>query len=371
MVSLGFTLVLSACATQSFKNIPAPPQLQGEYTPVVIADVDVLAMNARMIEFLERYVLEYEDPNIKRQLLSMALTNRAILGFHYNIERTLTANEAFNTRSGNCIAFANLFIAMAREAGLKARYHEVLIPPEWTSQNDTFVISKHINVVVDSPHGPFEVDISGREIKINAKRRIMSDQEAKSMYFNNLGAEELLVNNLSVAYAYLIKAIEIDPGASDSWSNLGVVLGRNGQKRDAEKAYLTALDISPDQLTAMGNLYDIYIMEENLAAAADLQSKVERYRQENPYYLLTLSDEALKNDQFRDSIRLLNLAIEKKDTEHLLHFAMAKTQYLYGNTVEAETSLLRARELAPKDIKENYSRPLHELVEENTSESLN
>ena len=98
------------------------------------------------------------------------------------------------------------------------------------------------------------------------------------MYFNNLGIDELLLGNLPKSYAYLVKAIDVDPGASDSWSNLGVVLGRNGQTGDAKKAYLTALDIRPDQLTAMGNLYDIYIMEENLAAAADLQSRVERYR---------------------------------------------------------------------------------------------
>ena len=140
-----------------------------------------------MEAFLELYVLGYDNKDVKRQLLSLALTNRAMLGFHYNDERTLTAQEAFETRSGNCVAFANLFIAMAREAGLDARYHEVLIPPEWSAREDTFIISKHINVMVKGQSGPFEVDISGREIKLNAKRRIMSDREAYVMYLNNLG----------------------------------------------------------------------------------------------------------------------------------------------------------------------------------------
>lgn len=366
---LWLALLLTSCATSSIKT-PEPPALDHESPVVEISDYNLLEVTPRMEAFLEHYVLAYDDQDVKRQLLSMALTNRAMLGFHYNDERTLTASEAFETRSGNCVAFANLYIAMARKAGLDARYHEVLIPPEWSAQEDTFIISKHINVMVKGRNGPWELDISGREIKLNAKRRIMEDREAYVMFLNNLGVNALLEDDLPTAHAFLAKAIEVAPNVTDSWSNIGVVLSRNGQLRDAEFAYQTALRINPDELTAMGNLYDLYVDQENLAAAEKLATRVERYRKENPYYLLLLSDEATQRQDFKESLDLLKQAIRQNKTDHRLHFAMARTQYLSGRVDEAEDSLSRARELAPTDEPDIYERPLSELVESDAFSSL-
>jgi Flp pilus assembly protein TadD len=77
---------------------------------------------------------------------------------------------------------------------------------------------------------------------------------------------------------------------------------------------------------------------------------------------LKLSDEALLDHQYEESISLLQKAIKKKKNDHQLHFALAKTQYLSGELADAESSLVRARELAPKDMMVYYGRPLDELV---------
>ncbi len=75
-----------------------------------------------------------------------------------------------------------------------------------------------------------------------------------------------------------------------------------------------------------------------------------------------MSDEALEQANFEESANLLRRAIEKKEDEHLLHFALAKTQYLSGEKAAAQSSLDRARELAPEGMLAHYSRPLQELV---------
>lgn len=361
--------LLPGCASQ-FVAHTTPPPLIDAGPAVVIADVDVLEVTPRMHRFLESYVLDYESANTRRQLLSLALVDRSMLGFHYNESHTLTAKEAFNTRSGNCIGFANLFIAMAREAGLNAQYHEVVIAPEWRSQQDTLLVAKHINVVVSTARGPYQVDISGREINSGSKRKILKDHEAKALYFNNLAAEALIDGDLPTAHAYLLKAIETAPRLPDAWSNLGVVLARNEQLNDAELAYRTALRIDHTDRTAMANLYELYMALGKTSEAIVLKNKVDRYRKENPYYLLALSEEAIEQEQFDESMDLLTRAIEKKDNEHLLHFAMARTQYLSGQKVEARSSLDRARELAPEEVQQDYNRPLHELVQVTDSASL-
>ena len=350
--------------------LAAPPPLLTSEPAIVIPDIDLLEMSPRMDRFLNQYVTEKDGSDLRRQLLAIAIADSSILGFYYNDVRTLTAEQAFNTRSGNCIAFANLFIALAREAGLDARYHEVSIPPEWTSRDDTFIIAKHINVLVDSPRGSYEVDISGREIKAGARRRVMTDREAKALFFNNLAIDALFADDIRTAHAYLVKAIETAPKSADAWSNLGVVLARNEQYSDAELAYLTALEIDGGDRTAMSNLYELYFLQEKLDEAQALQARVERYRQDNPYYLLQLSDEAIEHKQYSAALDLLTRAISKKENEHRLHFAMAKTQYLAGERDAAEHSLSRARELAPEDELHNYSRPLQELVLTTTQTSL-
>jgi len=112
----------------------------------------------------------------------------------------------------------------------------------------------------------------------------------------------------------------------------------------------------------MNNLYEVYLVQENLEAAEELRVKVEKYREKNPYYLMKLSEESLELGQYEESINLLQRAIKKKDNDHILYFAMAKTQYLSGQTVAAQDSLVRARELAPQRMLAYYSRPLKELV---------
>ena len=363
VVLLAGVLILGACASNPSVDTSIPP-LHGAAPVEQVADVDLLATTAEMEAFLERYILPYEDAQTRLNMLTLAITSSGVLGFDYDDTRTLTAAEAFKTRSGNCISFANMMIALARNAGLDASYQEVLIQPVWTSREDTLLITKHINVVVSSPRYSYVVDVSGVRISEYDRRRIIADLDAKTLYYSNIGAEALIGNELPTAWAYLSRAIDMESRLTDPWVNLGVVYARNDQLDAAELAYRTALKIDPSSASAMSNLYEVYLVQEDMIAAAELENKVERYRKKNPYYLMMLSEESLQMGRYEESIRLLERALKKKDDDYILHFAMAKTQYLSGETLAAQNSLHRVRELAPEKLLAYYSRPLHELVME-------
>jgi len=360
-------LLLAGCASQQISNLK-PPLLLHAGPEVQVADVDVLAVSPTMEEFLERYILPYPNRHTRLTLLMNAASANGVLGFVYDEGLTLTSAEAFDTRAGNCIGFANMLVALARRAGLKAEYQEVFRQPEWYSREDTVLLVKHINVVLESAGYTYVMDVSGVRFSPNVRRRVINDDYAKALYLNNIGAESLLKNDLPTAYAYMAKAIKTEPGLTDSWVNMGVVLGRNEQLDDAAFALRTALEIDSYEYAAASNLYEVYIAQGDLESAAQLEQKVERYRRNNPYYLLQLSEEALVENRYEESIKLLQKAIKKKNNEHMLHFAMAKTQYLSGETEAAESSLSRARELAPENKLTYYDRPLGELVAEQESE---
>ena len=355
--------MLGACASQQpVKN--NPPPLQNFGPALQVADVDILEPTAEMDEFLERYVLKYSDLHTRMYLLMNSVTSNGVLGFKYDEGLTLTAKEAFETRTGNCIAFANMMIVLARKSDVKAHYQEVFRRPEWANHEDTVLLVKHINVVLEIPGYTYVVDISGVKINPNMRQRIIKDSYAKALYWNNIGAEALLENDLPKAHAYMSRAIETEPFITDAWINMGVVLGRNEQLEDAEFALKNALEIDGSEYSAMSNLYEVYVAQEDLASADELRAKVESYRQSNPYYLLRLSDEAFAEARFEESINLLQRAIRKKKNDHQLHFALAKTQYLSGELDAAEGSLVRARELAPQEMLVYYGKPLDQLVAE-------
>lgn len=360
-------LMVGACATQQLSEF-TPPRLQHPGPGVQIPDVDVLAVSPAMDQFLERYILPYKNPETKIQLLVESSLRNGVLNFDYDESQTLTAEEAFSTHSGNCVGFSNMMIALTRRAGLKARYQEITREPEWSMDEETMLLLKHLNVVVETARTDYVIDVSGLEISPNARRRIVEDNYAKALYLNNLGAEALIENNLPLAYAYMTKAIAVEPMMTDSLVNLSVVFRRNDQTRDAITVLKRALDIDDSQISAMNNLYEIYIELGDQPSAQALQARVERHRRNNPYYLMNLGIEARELENYEESIRLAKNAIKIKEDDHQLYFELAKSEYLSGRESAAEKSMMRVRELAPRDMLAYYTRPLDELIAEEQAE---
>jgi len=362
IIILAGILMLCACASVQ-TTIVTPPPLQYPGPVVQVDDIDVLAVTPAMEEFLARYVLKYGNPQTRLELLVTSVVKSGVLGFEYDDTLTMTASQAFEAAKGNCVAFANMMIALARRAGLRATYQEIFLSPEWSDyKDDTVLLIKHVNVVVEAGHMNWVVDVSGVDIHPSDRRRIIEDSYAKALYLTNIAVGSLLENDLPRAYAYMLRAIETDPAVTDPWVNLGVVYGRNDQLEDAAFAFNRALQIDPNEFSAMSNLYEVYVEQGNFKAAAELEPRVERYRRKNPYYLLRLSVEALERKHYEESVSLLKSAIRKKNDDHKLHFALARTQYLSGDLAAAQSSLRRARELAPESMMAYYDRPLDELV---------
>ena len=364
MLGLGLT----ACRSLPVKPPEIPP-LVNQQSAEPARPVDVLTVTPKMQGFLDRYVLPYDNERVRVSLLMLAVADKGVLGFHYNDEQTLTAPEAFVKRSGNCVAFANLMVALAREAGLEAYYQEVQLDPVWSSRGETLMVTKHINVVVESSHYAYTMDVSGQDLGASAPRRKLNDKEALALYYNNLGAEALVENDLGNAYGWLRLAIETEPVRPDPWSNLGVLFARNGQLDAAEIVYLHALTLNEREMSAMSNLHDIYRDQERFEDAAELKRRVERYRRVNPFYLLHLSEEAMLTGDLSNAERYLRKALDLNPDVHQVHYALAQLNYRQGDLESARGFLQRALELAPHDRRIDYRNSLSTLVQLDPSQA--
>jgi len=356
------SFLLAGCATYPAEPPGALPALKNTQT-IAVPQQDTLAVSTEMKRFLEKYVNRQQRPQQRLRLLTQAVVHPGMLGFEYDAGQTLTAQQAFAKRSGNCLAFTNMFIALARAAGLTAYYQDARVVPEWDEQNNAYLLAKHINVLVRLRSGDYVVDIGRRRVGESIGQHIVSDQYARAQYYNNLGVEALLHNQIATAFGYFERALDADSGSDYLWSNLGVLYNRNGQPEQAIWAYHQALRINSRALMAISNLASLYAQQGYQDKAQALVKKVEAYRQDNPYYLLMLSRKALADTRYQDAIKILRKAIRRKDNEHRLHFALAKSFYLAGQFKQAEDSYQRAKELAPGPVLRSvYNKGLGELV---------
>ncbi|MGD2128777.1 MAG: tetratricopeptide repeat protein [Lysobacterales bacterium] len=340
------SLGLAACAAQPPGTGSIPP-LRNQ--PVFDApQIDLLGMSSEMQAFVDAYVLSPGHKANRAWSLLYAALDPYLLAFHYDPSVTRTARRAFETRRGNCLTFSNMFIAMARSAGLEAWYEEVQTPPQWNAVSDTMLVSMHVNAVVRDHNREYIIDVSRRRQSDTDRRRRISDGEAAAQFYNNLGAEALVDGRLAEADAWFRRALETDAGLPYVWSNLGVVFKRNGQTKDAQQAYETALRIDPRHSVSLNNLYVIYTEAGELEAAQALRERVEKIRRNNPFYLDFLAQTATGEQRYDDAIDLAKRAIRLAPREYRFHYTLARAQQQAGLASVALASLERAQRLAPE-----------------------
>lgn len=341
------TALLSACASKEIIRTPPIPELSNQ-PRYDIESIDPLAMSTEMKQFVDNHLGSRRFAEDRAWKLAYAALDPYILDFDYDPHVTLTAREAFRTRRGNCLAFSNMFIAMARYAGLSAWYREVEIDPEWNSREDTLLVSLHVNAATQERGKEYVIDVSRRPVRQGERYHVISDDEAEAQFYNNLGANALVKNDLPMAYAYFRKADEIMPGLPYIWSNLGVVLNRNEQVDDAILAYETALQLDTRHTVSLNNLYSIYEEQGDLEKAEQLQQRVERNRRKNPYYLHYLSEVAFSERLWDEAIEYANRAIRLEHGEYSFYYTLAQLQYQTGQLDRAEGNLRIAEKLAPE-----------------------
>jgi tetratricopeptide (TPR) repeat protein len=354
--SIGFGLIgrlvlilsLGACAANPVQ-LPDIPALENQPT-TVIPSVDLLLVSPEMREFAHKYGRWERATASRAWSLVYATLDPYLLNFEYDPMITLPADQAFKTRAGNCLTFSSLFVAMAREIGLEAWYQEVKIPPQWSNINDTMLVSMHVNAVVQDRRTVYTVDVSRKKKQAIEQVRRLSDSEAKAQYYNNLGVDALLEQDLALAYAYFSMGLKTEPRLAFIWSNLGVVLRRNEQIGDATLAYQTALQLDPQQTVALNNLYAIYEEYGELELAQELKPKIDKYRRKNPYYLHYLAEIANEEQRYSDAINLLNKALRIDSNEYRFYYTLAQSQFHSGSTDVAQLSLDEARRLAPPGL---------------------
>ena len=377
-------VTLTACATAP-SNTRQGSAVSGGLTPehvvnssplmaavasVELDQVDMLALSPEMRAFLDEYVdREAREADRMAQLLYAVLGgDRFTLAYD---ESTRTAASTFESRRGNCLSFTNMFIAMARDLGLDASYQEVEIPPDWTLSGQTFLYTEHINVLVDIKNALSRVvDFNNYDtiVDVETDSVVVSDARARAHYFNNIGVERMLADDVGMAFANLQQSLREDTTFASAWVNMGILHRREGYLDYSEAAYKQALVHDRDNLMAMSNLADLYEELGRDEEARRYLSKVREHRMGNPYYRFRLANIDFNDGDYKSAIKNLKYAIRQKNDEDRFYYLLSLSYLMAGDKPEAQKWMKEAQRVAKEtEDQHRYSRKLNLLMGKDTS----
>jgi len=332
--------------------------------------IDMLAISPEMRAFMDQHV-----DRDARQADRLAQLLQAVLGgdrfaLAYD-DSTRTAASTFSNRRGNCISFTNMFIAMARDLDLEAKYQEVEIPPDWSISGQTFLISEHVNVLVEVSNALSRVvDFNYYDIVVDveADSVVISDARARAHYFNNIGVERMLEGDAGLAFANLRQSVIEDASFTSAWVSLGILHRREGYPAYAEAAYKEALEHDRNNLVAMSNLANLYEEEGRSQEAQHYLSRVREHRMGNPFYRYRLANIAFEEGDYKAAIKNLKYAIRQKGDEDQFYYLLSLSYLMAGDKPKAQKWMKQAQSVAKAtEDRQRYNRKLDLLMGRDTS----
>ncbi len=279
---------------------------------------EILALTPEM----KRYLADNIDaarfkPVVVRNLTNLLL-HPGLLGIDYDAGRTGTAAETFASGAGNCLSLSILFVAMAREAGVDARFQQVEMTPEWDMRDEVLFAARHVNVYGRlSGYGDYVMDFYPYPAEPRGPRRMLTDAEAIGQFYNNLGAGYLAAEDYARAWVYLRAAVRQAPAWSDGWSNLALLYQRIGDDDSAESMLRYAVHLEHDNTSAINNLAVLLYRQGRDDEAGEWLARVQRVREQNPYYHYALARRAEQEGEVRAALGHIERAIALKKDEPL------------------------------------------------------
>ncbi|MEM1205613.1 MAG: tetratricopeptide repeat protein [Acidobacteriota bacterium] len=247
-------------------------------------------------------------PEMRLDLLRRRLLDADEMSVIYTWGYTGTAIEVFEKRQANCLAFTNLFLAMAREVGVPVYFMAVENVETYRKEGDLVVISDHIAVGYGENQDVQVFDFSENPPEDPRFVRRISDLTAVAMFHSNRGAEALQAGHVPEAVRWLRTSVGIDPRLANAWVNLGVAERRSRNLEAAESAYKKALELDARVYSAYHNLSSLLRALDREEEAVGYEQTLARVPNQNPYTYLSLGDVSLRGGRLKEAERFYRKA---------------------------------------------------------------
>lgn len=362
------SLLISACqSTAQQSSVPARTLLDDSVFPThtyftVETEQQVFALNDAARAFVDEIVGEHKEQKSQIKALANSIFDRSDFNLLYRASANTVASETFDNRAANCLSMSIMTYALADYAGFKARMQDIEIPEYWTRRDGFSLLNGHVNVLIE----PVEtsnvirfitsetvVDFDPQESRRHFPVNVINRAKTLAMFYNNKGADALIDGSFTKAYAYFRAAAKTAPKFDASWVNLGILYRRAGYSALAKLAYERAIEVDRENLTAWENLAFLYEQDGEHEQARNIMSRVERQRQDNPFYHFILGEQAFDAGEVDEALTFYRSAYRLDSSRHEVLFGLSKAYYELGDISRSVKYLELAKKRAPNPQDEN------------------
>jgi Flp pilus assembly protein TadD len=288
-------------------------------------------------------------------------------------DATGRAADVLESGRGNCLGLALLTAALAEELRIPYVFQEVLAPPVWDRRNGMMVVNKHVDVwVFDPAHPGDEYRMALRRVELEQTASIidffpmsttypaayLDNDRVIAMFYANRAGEALIAERLDEAYAYAREALEVDPEFAAAWNILGLVYAHRGLPL-AERTYLYAQSLEPDELTVVNNLAVWYERSGRPGEAARWRARVDAAAAKNPFQDFDRGELAFAKGDYRTASILYRRAANADPYQGEFQFGLFKAYWMMGRKDRALDALRAAIRITQDGaVAERYNRKL-------------
>ena len=330
-------------------------------------------MEARVsAEMRDQIVVPYEIDEEIQQLaeeITQGLTSdrekvrvivEAIIGLtqfsiSYDSLSNKTAMEVFRQGRGNCLAYSNLFVGMARHVGMEAVYIDVESIERQTKEAEIIVNNGHVTAGINLGAEIMVIDFTKTPERQYLGFRVIDDLEAIANYYNNQGflygffteTGGLDFDPLEKEMEMYRLALEVLPTFQRARNNLGVGLRRRGQVDEAIEQYKIAIADDPGFADAHANLGAAYY---SLGQIEDALSELRIAADEsgsNGYFHHHLGVVLYRLARYDDAVREFRRALSKEPAMAGARFYLGESYLKLGETAKAMEEYVAALTIDP------------------------
>lgn len=330
-------------------------------------------MEARVsAEMRDQIVVPYEIDEEIRQLaedITDGLTSdrektrvivEAIIGLtqfsiSYDSLSNKTATEVFREGRGNCLAYSNLFVGMARHVGMEAVYVDVESIERQTREAEIIVNNGHVTAGILLGSDVMVIDFTKTPEREYIGFRVIDDLEAIANYYNNQGfLYGFFTETVGLDFDPLEKememyrlSLEVLPTFQRARNNLGVGLKRRGQVDEAIEQYKIAIAEDPSFADAHANLgAAYYFLGRTEDALAELRIAADESGS-NGFFHYHLGVVLYQLERYDDAVDAFRRALSKESTLAGARFYLGESYMRLGNNSRAMDEYVAALTIDP------------------------
>jgi len=277
----------SGCATAvAPKPAVNPKVLLAEAKRAGLEHADPLYIDEGIQREIEANVSPAGAPEQRLRGIVRYLVDSGHINFEYQPDRSLTAEEAFHQRRGDCMSFSNLFMALARHMGIFTYFVHVQEVRNYYERDGFFFVSSHVAVGYGS--GPvalvfdFTKELSDWKLSVY---QAIDDSDALALYYNNIAVDHMVRGRTAHAEKLFSFWLERSPRVAELYNNYGVLLNRTNRSEKALHVLLGALERYPEYEPLYTNGLLAARKSKNFEVTARLEKKSHQLEERDPFFL--------------------------------------------------------------------------------------